>query len=161
MSRMFDEPADCSEVVSRVYFFLDNELEAADVAKIEQHIHECGPCLAKYDLERKVKALDVCKRLLDYGFHAPTMYFPLVVPEALMMEPTETESKETLDAFADTLRTIQGEDPELLRTAPHTHAVSRPAQPVRHSQRPPRPARMTAAGYNAKLTRLMNSTAYR
>ncbi len=57
MSRMFDEPADCSEVVSRVYFFLDNELEAADVAKIEQHIHECGPCLAKYDLERKVKAL--------------------------------------------------------------------------------------------------------
>jgi glycine dehydrogenase subunit 2 len=92
-----------------------------------------GPCMHEFVAsarnllrERKVKALDVCKRLLDYGFHAPTMYFPLVVPEALMMEPTETESKETLDAFADALLTIKGEDPELLRTAPHTHAVSRP-----------------------------------
>jgi glycine dehydrogenase subunit 2 len=94
--------------------------------------HE-GPCMHEFVAsarsllrERKVKALDVCKRLLDYGYHAPTMYFPLVVPEALMMEPTETESKETLDAFADTLRTIQGEDPEVLRTAPHAHVVSRP-----------------------------------
>ncbi|HVK18032.1 MAG TPA: aminomethyl-transferring glycine dehydrogenase subunit GcvPB, partial [Fimbriiglobus sp.] len=94
--------------------------------------HE-GPCMHEFVAsarsllrEKKVKALDVCKRLLDFGYHAPTMYFPLVVPEALMMEPTETESKETLDAFADALRTIKGEDPELLRTAPHTHAVSRP-----------------------------------
>jgi len=70
--------------------------------------------------------MDVCKRLLDYGFHAPTVYFPLVVPEALMMEPTETESKETLDAFADALLKIKDEDPEMLRTAPHTHIVSRP-----------------------------------
>jgi glycine dehydrogenase subunit 2 len=94
--------------------------------------HE-GPCMHEFVAsarsllrERKVKALDVCKRLLDYGFHAPTMYFPLVVSEALMMEPTETESKETLDAFADALLTIKGEDPELLRTAPHTHVVNRP-----------------------------------
>ncbi len=92
-----------------------------------------GPCMHEFVAsarallrERKVKALDVCKRLLDYGFHAPTMYFPLVVPEALMMEPTETESKETLDAFADTLLKIKGEDPEVLRTAPHAHVVSRP-----------------------------------
>ena len=48
----------------------------------------------------EIRALDVAKRLLDYGFHAPTVYFPLVVPEAMMMEPTETESRETLDAFA-------------------------------------------------------------
>jgi glycine dehydrogenase subunit 2 len=54
------------------------------------------------------------------------VYFPLVVSEALMMEPTETESKQTLDAFADTLLAIKGEDPEVLRTAPHTHVICRP-----------------------------------
>jgi glycine dehydrogenase subunit 2 len=92
-----------------------------------------GPCMHEFVAsarpllrERKVRAMDVCKRLLDYGFHAPTVYFPLVVPEALMMEPTETESKETLDAFADVLLKIKGEDAELLRAAPHTHVVSRP-----------------------------------
>jgi glycine dehydrogenase subunit 2 len=92
-----------------------------------------GPCMHEFVAsarnllrERKVRAMDVAKRLLDYGFHAPTVYFPLVVPEALMMEPTETENKATLDAFADALLTIRGEDPELLRTAPHTHVISRP-----------------------------------
>ncbi len=92
-----------------------------------------GPCMHEFVAsgrgllrERKVRAMDVCKRLLDYGFHAPTVYFPLVVPEALMMEPTETESKETLDAFADVLLKIKGEDAELLKAAPHTHVVSRP-----------------------------------
>jgi glycine dehydrogenase subunit 2 len=92
-----------------------------------------GPCMHEFVAsartllrEKKVRAIDLCKRLLDFGFHAPTVYFPLVVPEALMMEPTETESKETLDAFADTLLKIKDEDPELLRTAPHTHVVSRP-----------------------------------
>jgi glycine dehydrogenase subunit 2 len=60
------------------------------------------------DLKREtgVKALDIAKALLDHGFHAPTMYFPLLVPECLMVEPTETESKETLDAFIETLRAI-------------------------------------------------------
>jgi glycine dehydrogenase subunit 2 len=76
--------------------------------------------------ERKVSAMDIAKRLLDYGYHAPTVYFPLVVPEALMIEPTETESKETLDAFADTLARIREEDPELLRQAPHSLGISRP-----------------------------------
>ena len=92
-----------------------------------------GPCMHEFVAsargllrERRVRAMDVCKRLLDYGFHAPTVYFPLVVAEALMMEPTETESRETLDAFADALLKIKGEDAELLRTAPHTHAISRP-----------------------------------
>ncbi len=92
-----------------------------------------GPCMHEFVAsarslvrEKKVRAMDVAKRLLDYGFHAPTVYFPLVVPEAMMMEPTETESKETLDAFADTLLKIKGEDPESLRTAPHTHVVCRP-----------------------------------
>ena len=75
-----------------------------------------------------VRALDVAKRLIDYGFHPPTNYFPLIVPDALMIEPTETESKETLDAFADAMARIVQEahtDPELVRTAPHTAPVSR------------------------------------
>jgi glycine dehydrogenase subunit 2 len=92
-----------------------------------------GPCMHEFVAsarallrERKVRAMDLCKRLLDFGFHAPTVYFPMVVPEALMMEPTETESKATLDAFADALLTIKGEEPDLLRTAPHTQIISRP-----------------------------------
>jgi glycine dehydrogenase subunit 2 len=75
-----------------------------------------------------VKGLDIAKRLLDYGFHAPTMYFPLIVDEALMIEPTETESKETLDAFINALLAIASEtsrDPDLVRLAPHTTPVAR------------------------------------
>ena len=78
--------------------------------------------------QRPVKALDVAKRLLDYGFHAPTMYFPLVVDEALLIEPTETESKETLDAFVEALRRIDEEtsdNPEHVRQAPHHTPISR------------------------------------
>jgi glycine dehydrogenase subunit 2 len=73
-------------------------------------------------------ALDVSKRLLDHGFHAPTMYFPLVVAEALMIEPTETESKETLDAFIETLVRIDAEadaDETFLRSAPYNTPISR------------------------------------
>ncbi len=70
----------------------------------------------------EVRALDVSKRLLDYGFHPPTNYFPLIVPEALMIEPTETEAKPTLDAFVAAMRAIADEardDPALVRSAPH------------------------------------------
>jgi glycine dehydrogenase subunit 2 len=73
-------------------------------------------------------ALDVAKRLMDYGFHPPTIYFPLVVPEALMIEPTETETKETLDAFCDAMLAIvreAGEDVDLLKDAPHHRPVRR------------------------------------
>ena len=82
----------------------------------------------KHLLPRKVDltAQDVAKRLLDYGFHAPTVYFPLIVPEALMIEPTETECKETLDQFADALLRIREEPAELVREAPHTTPVRRP-----------------------------------
>ncbi|HTI52494.1 MAG TPA: aminomethyl-transferring glycine dehydrogenase subunit GcvPB [Planctomycetaceae bacterium] len=76
--------------------------------------------------ERAISAMDIAKRLLDYGFHAPTVYFPLVVPEAIMIEPTETESRETLDAFAQVLREIVREDPDFLHQAPHATPVSRP-----------------------------------
>ena len=60
------------------------------------------------------------------GYHAPTVYFPLVVPEALMIEPTETENRATLDAFAAALLKIKDEDPEFLHQAPHTLGISRP-----------------------------------
>jgi glycine dehydrogenase subunit 2 len=78
--------------------------------------------------ERHVHTMDVAKRLIDYGFHPPTVYFPLIVEEALMIEPTETESKETLDAFADALLSIveeAREDPELLHQAPLRAPVRR------------------------------------
>jgi glycine cleavage system P protein (glycine dehydrogenase) subunit 2 len=88
--------------------------------------------------EHGISALDVAKRLMDYGFHPPTIYFPLVVPEALMIEPTETEAKETLDAFADAMIAIAGEardDPEVVREAPHNRPVRR-LDEVRAAKRP-------------------------
>jgi len=75
-----------------------------------------------------IKTLDLAKRLLDHGFHPPTVYFPLLVEEALLIEPTETETKETLDAFAEAIAAILREaaqDPEVARTAPHTTPVRR------------------------------------
>ncbi len=78
--------------------------------------------------QRGVRTLDMVKALLDYGFHAPTVYFPLVVPEALMIEPTESETKDTLDDFVAALRDIDrlvDEDPESLRAAPVTTPVGR------------------------------------
>ncbi len=78
--------------------------------------------------ELGIKTLDLAKRLLDFGFHPPTVYFPLLVDEALMVEPTETETRETLDAFADAVAAIlreAAEDPEIARTAPHTTPVRR------------------------------------
>jgi glycine dehydrogenase subunit 2 len=89
-------------------------------------MHEFVASGAKLKADRGVAAMDIAKRLLDFGYHAPTVYFPLTVPEAIMVEPTETESKETLDAFAETLFRITGEDPQLLHEAPHTTAISRP-----------------------------------
>jgi glycine dehydrogenase subunit 2 len=78
--------------------------------------------------EHGITALDVAKQLMDYGIHPPTIYFPLVVPEALMIEPTETEPKERLDEFVDAMRAIAreaAESPELLREAPHGRPVRR------------------------------------
>ncbi|CAI7989438.1 Probable glycine dehydrogenase (decarboxylating) subunit 2 [Geodia barretti] len=83
---------------------------------------------ADWQRERGVSGLEVAKRLLDYGFHAPTMYFPLIVHEALMIEPTESENKDTLDAFIGALRAIDAEatsNPELVQNAPHTTPVAR------------------------------------
>ena len=75
-----------------------------------------------------VRALDIAKRMLDFGIHPPTVYFPLVVPEALMIEPTETESKESLDHFIGVMRQIAheaAETPEVVQQAPHTTEYKR------------------------------------
>ncbi len=91
-------------------------------------------CMHEFVLEGRwddapgVIALDIAKRLMDYGFHPPTNYFPLIVHDALMIEPTETENKQTLDAFADALINIAREartDPDLLKSAPHVTPVGR------------------------------------
>jgi glycine dehydrogenase subunit 2 len=91
-------------------------------------MHEFVLSGAPMKRELKIKTLDLAKRLLDHGVHPPTVYFPLLVDEALLIEPTETETKETLDAFADTIAQIleeAREDPSIAQTAPHTTPVRR------------------------------------
>lgn len=90
--------------------------------------HEFIVTLKKESKEYGVNTMDFAKRLLDYGFHAPTTYFPLLVPECLLIEPTETEPKELLDAFVNALEKILQEaqnDPQLVKMAPHTMPVKR------------------------------------
>jgi glycine dehydrogenase subunit 2 len=114
-------------LLSRVKHFLP-------VPQGDRCMHEFVASAAKLKAERGVSAMDVAKRLLDYGFHAPTVYFPLSVKEAIMVEPTETESRATLDAFAETLFRVLEEDADLLHEAPHTTTISRPdeVQAARH-----------------------------
>lgn len=96
------------------------------VPKGSRCMHEFVASASKLKKEKGVTAMDLAKRLLDFGFHAPTVYFPLTVPEAVMIEPTETESKETLDAFVEAIREILSEDAETLHDAPKTTRISRP-----------------------------------
>jgi len=98
-------------------------------------MHEFVATASALKKEKGVSAMDLAKRLLDYGYHAPTVYFPLTVAEAVMVEPTETESKETLDAFAEALFRVTEEPAELLHEAPHTTVVSRPDE-VQAARRP-------------------------
>jgi len=90
--------------------------------------HEFVVTLKRLKDETGVTAMDFAKRLLDKGCHAPTTYFPLLVPECLLIEPTETESKATLDAFVRAMAEVRDEayrDPQLVKTAPHTTPVRR------------------------------------
>ena len=90
--------------------------------------HEFIVTLKKEAKELGLTATDMAKRLLDYGFHAPTIYFPLLVPECLLIEPTETETKEACDAFVDAMVTIREEareDVQFLKDAPWTMPVRR------------------------------------
>jgi len=99
------------------------------------HIEHQEPCMHEFVMdgtwqkkESGITTLDIAKRLLDKGFHAPTIYFPLIIPEAMMVEPTETESLESLDAFATAMIEIAAEckeNPELVKEAPLTTPVRR------------------------------------
>ncbi len=112
--------------------------------------HECVFSDAE-QVKHGVKTLDIAKRLMDYGFHPPTIYFPLIVAGALMIEPTETESKETLDQFITAMRAIAREaeeQPDLVREAPHTPRVGRMDE-TRAARQPVlrwRPGRRAAGG---------------
>jgi glycine cleavage system P protein (glycine dehydrogenase) subunit 2 len=102
--------------------------EAYDLPFDRLCMHEFVLSARSLKRDHGITATDIAKRLMDYGFHPPTIYFPLVVPEALMIEPTETEAKETLDAFADAMLAIAGEaadDPGLVKEAPHGRPVKR------------------------------------
>lgn len=91
-------------------------------------MHECVLSAQKF-VQYGIKAMDISKRLIDYGFHPPTNYFPLIIPEALMIEPTESESKETIDRFINVMKVIANEaisNPSLLIDAPHNSPISRP-----------------------------------
>jgi glycine dehydrogenase subunit 2 len=118
-----------SEVaVLNANYLLARLREAYDLPFDRLCMHEFVVSARGMKREHGTSALDVAKRLMDYGFHPPTVYFPLIVPEALMVEPTETEAKETLDAFADAMLAIarEAEDsPELLKEAPHGRPVKR------------------------------------
>jgi glycine dehydrogenase subunit 2 len=99
-----------------------------DVPYSRPCMHEFVASSATLKTQTGIRTLDVAKRLIDYGFHPPTVYFPLTVEEALLIEPTETESIETLDLFVDALRSIVAEahaNPDLLHSAPHGSPVRR------------------------------------
>lgn len=115
-------------LLSRVKHFLP-------VPQGNRCMHEFVASATPLKKEKGISAMDIAKRLLDFGCHSPTVYFPLTVPEAIMVEPTETESKETLDAFAELLFRITEEDAETLHEAPHSTAVSRPDE-VRAARQP-------------------------
>jgi glycine dehydrogenase subunit 2 len=109
--------------------YLLARLKAAYDLPYDRHcMHEFVLSARGLKKDHGITALDVAKRLMDYGIHPPTIYFPLVVPEALMIEPTETEPKERLDEFVEAMLSIAreaGETPELLRDAPHGRPVRR------------------------------------
>ena len=99
-----------------------------DLAYDRTCMHECVFSGRRQVKESGVHTSDIAKRLLDYGYHPPTIYFPLIVPEAIMIEPNETESKETLDAFCDTMIAIATEareNPDMVKSAPLTTPVRR------------------------------------
>jgi glycine dehydrogenase subunit 2 len=123
------------QAVLNANYLLGRVKAAYEVPHGDRCMHEFVASARGLRRERRVSAMDIAKRLLDFGYHAPTVYFPLVVPEALMIEPTETESKNTLDGFAETLLRIREEDAEFLHQAPHTLGISRPDE-VRAAKEP-------------------------
>jgi glycine dehydrogenase subunit 2 len=120
---------DMSEVAVLNANYVLARLRGAYDLPVDRHcMHEFVVSARNLKREHGITALDVAKRLMDHGFHPPTIYFPLIVAEALMIEPTETETRETLDAFCEAMLAIAQEaadDPRTLKDAPHTRPVSR------------------------------------
>ena len=116
------------DAVLNANYLLARLRDAYDLPFDRLCMHEFVLSARNLKKEHGATALDVAKRLMDFDFHPPTVYFPLIVPEALMIEPTETETKETLDAFADAMLAIAreaAEDPDVLKKAPHGRPVGR------------------------------------
>ena len=109
--------------------YLRERLRGAYDIPYDRHCkHEFVASASTIKQETGVRTLDIAKRLIDFGYHPPTIYFPLIVDEGMLIEPTETESVETLDAFADTMIAIAAEahrDPGLVTSAPHSAPVKR------------------------------------
>ena len=106
----------------------NRETDHYEAISWEQAYKQIGDTLKKQAKELQVNAMDFAKRLLDYGYHAPTTYFPLLVPECFLIEPTESEAKEDLDGFIDAMVAIQKEaetEPDTVKSAPHTLPVRR------------------------------------
>src|SRR5205814_9681846 len=99
-------------------YLLSRVKHAYEVPYGNRCMHEFVASAKSLRRERKISAMDIAKRLLDYGFHAPTVYFPLVVPEAFMMEPTAPERRETLAPSADPMLALREEDRAFLPDAP-------------------------------------------
>jgi glycine dehydrogenase subunit 2 len=115
-------------MLAPVYGRLADSSRAPDGPERVRCMHEFVLSGAPMKRELKIKTLDLAKRLLDHGYHPPTVYFPLVVDEALLVEPTETETRETLDVFAEAIAEIlreAREDPTIAREAPHGTPVRR------------------------------------
>jgi len=117
-----------SEVAVLNANYIQSQLKGTYHLPYDRHcMHECvftDALQARHDIH----TVDIAKRLIDHGFHPPTIYFPLIVKAALMIEPTETESKETLDQFIAAMKRIAQEaeeNPEVLRQAPHNPKVTR------------------------------------
>ncbi|RJQ65300.1 MAG: aminomethyl-transferring glycine dehydrogenase subunit GcvPB, partial [Desulfobacteraceae bacterium] len=134
--------ADNLAQVSRLAVLAANYIKAG--LRGHYHLPYDQPCMHecvfsdKLQALQKVTALDIAKRLIDYGFHPPTIYFPLVVSGALMIEPTETETRETLDRFIAAMQAIAGEaqtDPDKVRQAPR-HAKLRRLDEVAAARKP-------------------------
>ncbi len=123
------------DAVLNANYLLSRVKDILPVPHGDRSMHEFVASAENLKSKKNVSAMDIAKRLLDYGFHPPTVYFPLIVREAMMIEPTESESKATLDAFAEALGRIVEESPELLHEAPHDTPICRPDE-VAAARRP-------------------------
>ena len=131
-------PEAAQSAVLNANYLMRNIQAAFPLAYDRTCMHEFVLDLGAFKKETGVSALDVAKSLIDYGMHPPTMYFPLIVHEALMLEPTETETKETLDWAAEVFRQLYElahKDPAYMQTAPHNTQIGRPDE-VRAARNP-------------------------